>query len=697
MPQDLSGQEFQLGLTMAGAISAGAYSAGVLDFLVRALQAWEEARLDPKNDGQIPNHRVGIKVMTGASAGAITAGLGVVGLAQGATPTRYDTALKRHDTAPAQQVNCVLPCLYDAWVVKPALVSDGGVDFLATEDIGDGNVASLLNSTLLDKISEAALKVGKPSAQKLPYVSETLHVYMTLTNLRGVPYQVAFEGGSFGMQTHGDRVHYAIKGVGAWKADSPFADHDQATALSVDGLFAPGGASDDWQTFTKVAVASGAFPAGLAARSVKASLPEYDRRAWPMTEWRLDSNFKPSWPSPWGDDRARSFWFLAVDGGVVNNDPFEYAHFALMEDPPHGNPRDGEDADRAVIMIDPFPEPPEFLADGQPDQALVNVLKALIPALINQARFKPAELALAASEAVYSRYMIAPSRPKSDRRSDEVDALACGLLGGFGGFLLRPFREHDFILGQRNCQQFLRSSFALPAYNKIIQHWPQAARDNNEFLASGRAGEPPHYRIIPLIGEADVEVAEPPWPKISPDDLDKVQARITLRLDEVARALIASQGLGGIASRLASFAYSQKRSRVLDFIRLTILADLVWRDQIEGWELPDRWRQPPSIPFNEVEVRTVLATLLDPSFDLRNAAGIAAAAHLDIAKVYAILAACQAETGARFEVWQSPRKDQSGAPLYALASRKPSRLTSLPVIRQATEWAVPPRVDPPGL
>ena len=35
---------FQIGLALAGAISAGAYTAGVLDFLFQALDEWERAR-----------------------------------------------------------------------------------------------------------------------------------------------------------------------------------------------------------------------------------------------------------------------------------------------------------------------------------------------------------------------------------------------------------------------------------------------------------------------------------------------------------------------------------------------------------------------------------------------------------------------------------------------------------------------------
>jgi predicted patatin/cPLA2 family phospholipase len=33
---------FKIGLVLAGAVSAGAYTAGVVDFLFEALEAWEQ-------------------------------------------------------------------------------------------------------------------------------------------------------------------------------------------------------------------------------------------------------------------------------------------------------------------------------------------------------------------------------------------------------------------------------------------------------------------------------------------------------------------------------------------------------------------------------------------------------------------------------------------------------------------------------
>ena len=59
---------FEIGLVLAGAVSAGAYTAGVMDFLFEALDAWYARRND---DDRLPNHNVVLRVIAGASAGGI--------------------------------------------------------------------------------------------------------------------------------------------------------------------------------------------------------------------------------------------------------------------------------------------------------------------------------------------------------------------------------------------------------------------------------------------------------------------------------------------------------------------------------------------------------------------------------------------------------------------------------------------------
>ncbi|HEX3483549.1 MAG TPA: patatin-like phospholipase family protein, partial [Micropepsaceae bacterium] len=59
--------EFEIGLVLGGTVSAAAYTAGVLDFLIEALDAWTVA----KGAGGAPNHKVTIKIVSGTSGGGV--------------------------------------------------------------------------------------------------------------------------------------------------------------------------------------------------------------------------------------------------------------------------------------------------------------------------------------------------------------------------------------------------------------------------------------------------------------------------------------------------------------------------------------------------------------------------------------------------------------------------------------------------
>src|SRR4051795_1965562 len=105
---------FEIGLVMAGAISAGAYTAGVIDFLIEALDEWEKAkefaRQHPDNPKarECPMHEVKIKVLTGSSAGGMTAGL-----AAGLLGMKYDSVTAQ--APPDQPATPVNNNLYRSW------------------------------------------------------------------------------------------------------------------------------------------------------------------------------------------------------------------------------------------------------------------------------------------------------------------------------------------------------------------------------------------------------------------------------------------------------------------------------------------------------------------------------------------------------------------------------------------------------
>ena len=73
---------------MAGAVAAGAYHGGVMDYFVEALDAWYDAkgRCQPES----PPHNVVLKVITGASGGGMTAALAAIALARKITPVWDD-------------------------------------------------------------------------------------------------------------------------------------------------------------------------------------------------------------------------------------------------------------------------------------------------------------------------------------------------------------------------------------------------------------------------------------------------------------------------------------------------------------------------------------------------------------------------------------------------------------------------------
>lgn len=733
-----SSEEFQIGLTMSGAISAGAYTAGVFDFLIQALDEWEKARkgeLAGVNPNEIPNHKVGIKVMSGASAGALTAAIGAVALADAdQIPVLFDPPRQ----AGAQQIKYYLPKLYEAWVLKPGLMAEGGQtnDFLTSTDL-DGPpspdndftrtsgiprppldqpqpVTSLLNARLLDEIAKAAITVARVTSAPRAYVAEPLHIYMTLSNLRGVPYKISFAGGDYHMISHGDRVHYAVAGLGAWRSPSPFADNDKLRKIDAAELSSNADGKRKWKDYGICALASAAFPVGLAPREIGAILGadtvlnEYDGRRFPIESLTQETGVDPNFTTAVLD--AAEFWFTTADGGIIDNDPFEYARFSLKKKLSEPNESDLAAADRAVIMVSPFPELKPIKPEGQPELGIPSIFSALMPALIDQARFKPSELVLAADPTCGSRYLIGPSRvsavqtkaPDGAIKTVDVEArysIASGLLGGFGGFVALSFRDHDFQLGRRNCQRFLRQILTAPPEHAIWRSWPQAAQRNPEFEALQTPTMPESYCIIPLFGTARDEVVLLDWPRISKERFDALQDRIEQRFDRVAPALLQQNvkqpllTLFQLAVRPFPYGIGLIRDNTLKYVSATILADLVRRDQIEGW------RVPAIDGLEDFETRLVLAEFINPTYELRNISGLVKSTGLTEAKVKKVLELGQsaAAKGQPYEIWRSPWTDKAGGELYALASRKPGLIQQLFGVRRAGVWLTKPKVDAPGV
>lgn len=492
------GDTFEIGLVMAGAISAGAYEAGVLDYLFEALDAWEAAKArvrDTAEEKQLPQHRVIIKVVAAASAGSMSAAIMAVA-------GRYD-----FDHVGSAELGTVCHSkqdlgqrtrAYNAGRANPffrAWVQDISMDkLLTTRDLeSPGSVLqSLLDSTSLMDITNDCLAFKGNGIVNRQYLSDPTRFIFALGNLRGVPYFLPFRSQSatgLGMSLHSDYRSFTVN----------YASGSNGQILRADDIaldWSPQ-STESWNLLGLTAVSSGAFPVGLAPRRMTRPSSDYNYRfvVLPATGFaavrvvRLQPNLR----------RMQGLLFnsFIVDGGTMNNEPVDLAHRELA-----GligrNARNGTDTRRALLLIDPFPDNEDQSADSIAGQSpvLTKVLGDLIGAWKSQARYKPEDLALAADESVFSRFLIAPTRGDLDPAKP---SLACGALGGFSGFLAQDFRQHDYLLGRRNAQKFLSDVFTLPIGNSMFSSLDESQKVAGAKWVRRGVGNGLELPIIPLV------------------------------------------------------------------------------------------------------------------------------------------------------------------------------------------------------
>lgn len=468
-------------------------------------------------------------------------------------------------------------------------------------DLAKGrHVNSLLNSDELGRIVADVLLNAQKSDYDRPYVAASLPLYLCVGNLRGVRYALHLRSGEAAfdhqMSMHADHMAFCIgRGAGA-----------RPGMLALE----PGTAPERWGVLGNAALASGAFPFGLAARSLTRPFADYVERQWwiagaEQPPLRRTVNGAPagpadsptSWASQSGAfqalppvDNAADFpqggyAFANVDGGVFNNEPLELCRLALAGDDAR-NPRHPAEAHRAVLMIDPFPNLFELDRSYDPERAceLVAVAKRLFGVFVSQARFKADELALADDPDVASRYAVMPIRYAGDNATrPEPYAIACGALGGFGGFLSEEFRHHDFMLGRRNCQRFLAQHLALPAdpakriVNPLLAGWTDPAT-RSAFKSTGSVNgqsDVEHLPLIPLLGKlgSPEYTRMPPWP-IDPPDLSAAAIKDALkrRAEAIKDSLVAQYQPSWTLRTAMKAIWSLKRDQWITRFAMTPLA-----------------------------------------------------------------------------------------------------------------------------
>ena len=199
---------------MAGACSAGAYTAGVIDFLFEALTAWEAAKAT--GDPTVPDHDVMIRAAAGTSAGGIVAAL--VGMLPftGHRADRGSGDGYHRRSAGERRRNL----LYRSWVRD---IDIRGL--LAPSDIDKetGHVPSLLNGDAIVAVANAAIAGVRTALQQpLPppprFLANPLQLFLCFTNMQGVPYVIRMTSAcgvrGHWVTSHAGCAHFAVFGAG---------------------------------------------------------------------------------------------------------------------------------------------------------------------------------------------------------------------------------------------------------------------------------------------------------------------------------------------------------------------------------------------------------------------------------------------------------------------------------------------------
>ncbi|MFN8659144.1 MAG: patatin-like phospholipase family protein [Candidatus Obscuribacterales bacterium] len=545
---------FEIGLVLSGTVSAGPYTAGVIDYLIEALDAWYEAKRTGCSD--IPTHNVLVRVVVGTSGGAMTASL-----LPGALYGDFQHFAQRSSALVTNSNNR----LYWSWVEDIDMT-----DLLQRSDLNaTENVCSVFDSTKIENIVDQIFDVdrlGKARPQP-DWLDTELDIYIMVTDLTGVPYAIDMNGAALGMRSHGSFLHFVLSPNLAPQSPRPYwlADTIWLNTALLRGS-SPASNSQAGRQLKNAALASGAFPIGLKSRDLTVSRSHYFSLPWMVPVSPEEGCIVVRTIPPvkaWRTSEA-DYTFTAVDGGIVNNSAVEFARLSLRGSGMGRNPRFADQADKALIMITPFAR--QSSPDVRPSD-IFSIAKAVVVAMLDQSRFKIDELRLALDEDVYSRFIISPSY--SDRRGNTRRWPIYGeLVGAFGAFVHKTFRKHDYLLGRRNCQQFLRNHFVLPSKHALfaglseemkLRHAADVDEANGQpllrsYTHSSRPDGPKEadyfVQVIPVINQT-----EEPLPadfRVNPlavVNWQGLEQAIGQRLDAVVQALV-KQKLGGVKSAL---------------------------------------------------------------------------------------------------------------------------------------------------
>lgn len=538
---------------MAGAVSAGAFTAGVTDYLLETLELWEKAKkknralgtAHPEYNFSIPMHEVEIDVISGASAGGITGSLTLLNLIdEHYRPVNKDNPFGKNNR------------FYQSWVEMGDDQKTSTFDkLLSTDDLkalqkGEKPKA-LLNSEPIDMIAERALHLEELTGYP-PYISDSLDLILTTTNLRGINFKIDFGGnGKSGpiITSHAGFFRYKLAND-VYSGGIPEGED----LYYVLDLKRP----RDMNYLKEATLSTAAFPIGLKSREVAIS-QEYVNR-YPKYLFGKKTGIHPLIAE------NTVYKFNSIDGGLINNEPFGIGLKVLKEK----NPEELAQDKYAVIMIDPFPNKDNDIEKENPKADIISVAKGMFKSLRNQVMFNQDGLLDAIELSDRTKFLVEPVRKVmvQGEMTRATNDLAAAPFSGFAGFIDKSFRHHDYYLGRQNCQAFLRYYFGVPQKD-IADRFGENPHDKafDRFYFNESQFDKNSTKLFPIIPDmrvlkardnevdtdnygTDAKLNYPEYPSITETAFNRqYKSAIRKRIEQVANVLVSNFWFS-IANRL---------------------------------------------------------------------------------------------------------------------------------------------------